>query len=92
LPQKGTVSISVNDHHKTEAVQVARRFLDLGFQIVATRGTAAALRNAGLPCKTVFKVNEGRPNAVDLLKGGDGERPVCWHGRAERRAMSACIR
>ena len=45
-------------------------FAELGFQLVATRGTAAALRAAGLQCKTVFKVNEGRPNAVDLLKGG----------------------
>jgi carbamoyl-phosphate synthase large subunit len=70
LPEKGTVFISVNDSHKREAVEVARRFTDLGFNLVATRGTAAALRAAGLTCKTVLKVNEGRPNAVDLLKGG----------------------
>src|SRR5437763_9916465 len=70
LPEKGTVFISVNDHHKSEAAAVARRFADLGFSLVATRGTAATLRNAGLQCKVVFKVNEGRPNAVDLLKGG----------------------
>jgi carbamoyl-phosphate synthase large subunit len=69
LPQSGTVFISVNEHHKAEAVDVARRFTALGFQLVATRGTAAALRGAGLTCKTVFKVNEGRPNVVDLLKG-----------------------
>ena len=49
----------------------AKRFAELGFKLVATRGTAAALRNAGLQCKTVLKVNEGRPNAVDLLKGGN---------------------
>jgi carbamoyl-phosphate synthase large subunit len=71
LPDKGTLFISVNDHHKREAVEIARRFADLGFKLVATRGTATALRNAGLTCKTVFKVNEGRPNAVDLLKGGN---------------------
>ncbi|HTP36658.1 MAG TPA: carbamoyl-phosphate synthase large subunit [Candidatus Acidoferrales bacterium] len=71
LPDKGTVFISVNDHHKREAVEVAKRFAELGFALVATRGTAAALRNAGLTCKTVFKVNEGRPNAVDYLKGGN---------------------
>jgi carbamoyl-phosphate synthase large subunit len=71
LPEKGTVFISVNDHHKREAVEVARRFAGLGFALVATRGTAAALRAAGLTCKTVFKVNEGRPNAVDFLKGGN---------------------
>jgi carbamoyl-phosphate synthase large subunit len=71
LPEKGTVFISVNDHHKAEAVGVARRFAELGFTLAATRGTAAALRNAGLVCRTVLKVNEGRPNAVDLLKGGN---------------------
>ncbi|MGA3042887.1 MAG: carbamoyl-phosphate synthase large subunit, partial [Bryobacteraceae bacterium] len=70
LPEKGTVFISVNEHHKPEAVAVARKFAALGFQLVATRGTAAALRAAGLACKIVFKVNEGRPNAVDLLKAG----------------------
>jgi carbamoyl-phosphate synthase large subunit len=70
LPDKGTVFISVNDHQKQEAVKVAKSFGGLGFQLVATRGTAAALRNAGLTCKTVLKVNEGRPNVVDLLKGG----------------------
>jgi carbamoyl-phosphate synthase large subunit len=70
LPDKGTVFISVNEHHKPEAAEVARRFAALGFQLVATRGTAAALRAAGLTCKVVFKVNEGRPNAVDLLKAG----------------------
>jgi carbamoyl-phosphate synthase large subunit len=68
LPEKGTVFISVNDHHKAEAVEIARRFTGLGFQLVATRGTASVIRAAGLPCKTVFKVNEGRPNVVDLLK------------------------
>jgi carbamoyl-phosphate synthase large subunit len=71
LPDKGTVFISVNDHHKREAVDVGKRFAALGFSLVATRGTAAALRGAGLICKTVFKVYEGRPNAVDLLKGGN---------------------
>ncbi len=70
LPEKGTVFLSINDRHKPEAVEVARRFADLGFQLVATRGTAAAISAAGLRCKTIFKVNEGRPNAVDLLKGG----------------------
>ena len=70
LPEKGTVFISVNDNHKREAIDVARKFAALGFNLVATRGTAAALRAAGLTCKMIFKVNEGRPNVVDLLKGG----------------------
>jgi carbamoyl-phosphate synthase large subunit len=70
LPEQGTVFISVNDNHKREAVDVAKKFAGLGFNLVATRGTAAALRAAGLTCKMIFKVNEGRPNVVDLLKGG----------------------
>ncbi len=70
LPDSGTVFISVNDRHKAEAVEVARKLHELGFQIVATRGTSAAIRQANIPCKTVFKVNEGRPNAADLLKAG----------------------
>ncbi len=69
LPDKGSVFISVNDRDKAGAVKVARAFADFGFQLFATRGTAAALQNAGIRCRTVFKVNEGRPNAVDLLKG-----------------------
>ncbi len=70
IPESGAIFISVNDHDKAEAMAVGKRFAELGFQLVATRGTAAILRGAGLACKTVFKVNEGRPNAVDLLKGG----------------------
>ena len=70
LPQKGTVFISVNDQYKPEAARLAKRFAELGFELVATRGTASYIQNTGVKCKTVFKVNEGRPNAVDLLKGG----------------------
>ena len=70
LPGKGTIFLSVNDRNKADAVELGRRFSELGFHLVATRGTAAALTAAGLACKTVFKVNEGRPNAVDLLKAG----------------------
>jgi carbamoyl-phosphate synthase large subunit len=70
LPEKGTVFISVNDRYKPEVAVIGKRFADLGFQLVATRGTAAMLRAAGLKCQVVFKVNEGRPNAVDLLKAG----------------------
>ncbi|MGH9627010.1 MAG: carbamoyl-phosphate synthase large subunit, partial [Bryobacteraceae bacterium] len=70
LPDKGAVFISVNDRHKREAVEVSKRLSEFGFELFATRGTTAALQAAGLRCKTVFKVNEGRPNAVDLLKAG----------------------
>ena len=70
MPDEGAVFISVNDRDKAAAVGVASRFHHYGFELFATRGTASALRAAGVPCKTVFKVNEGRPNAVDLLKAG----------------------
>ncbi len=70
LPEKGTIFVSVNDKYKPDVVPIARRFAELGFDLVATRGTAAVLQGAGLKCRTVFKVNEGRPNAVDLLKAG----------------------
>jgi carbamoyl-phosphate synthase large subunit len=68
LPQEGMIFFSVNDRHKNEAAALARRLARLGFQLAATRGTAAAFRAQGLEVKTVFKVNEGRPNAVDLIK------------------------
>jgi carbamoyl-phosphate synthase large subunit len=70
LPETGSIFISVNDTDKPVAVEVAKRFADLGFRITATRSTAAAIQTAGVKCKTVFKVNEGRPNAVDLMKTG----------------------
>jgi carbamoyl-phosphate synthase large subunit len=70
LPESGTVFISVNNSDKTAAVEVATKFLEFGFTLAATRGTAAVLKAAGMPVKTIFKVNEGRPNAVDLLKAG----------------------
>jgi carbamoyl-phosphate synthase large subunit len=70
IPDHGALFISVNDRDKSAAVEVAAKFAEFGFELFATRGTAAALKAAGLSCKTVFKVNEGRPNAVDLLKAG----------------------
>src|SRR5437764_176777 len=69
LPRSGTVFISVNDRDKPHVVEIAQRYLDLGFKIVATHGTADALQNAGVGCERVFKVKEGRPNVVDLIKG-----------------------
>ena len=70
IPDKGALFISVNDRDKAAAVEVAHRFHEYGFDLFATRGTAAAIQAAGLPVKRVFKVNEGRPNATDLIKAG----------------------
>ncbi len=69
LPTGGTVFFTVNDHDKQAAIALARRYVHLGFKIVATEGTANALEGAGLIVERVFKVEEGRPNAVDLIKG-----------------------
>jgi carbamoyl-phosphate synthase large subunit len=92
LPEKGTVFISVNDHHKAEAVAVAKRFAGLGFSLTATRGTATVLRSAGLLCRTVLKVNEGRPNAVDLLKGGNIQLAIYTTAGASAFADEKSIR
>jgi carbamoyl-phosphate synthase large subunit len=70
LPQNGTAFISVNDADKGQAVVLARRLARLGFNLMATFGTAARLREVGLKVETVFKVNEGRPNVVDHIKSG----------------------
>ena len=69
LPTAGTVFISVTDRDKKESIDLARRFIDLGFSLVATHGTAERLEQAGLSVERVFKVKEGRPNVVDLIKG-----------------------
>src|SRR5947209_1007129 len=70
LPLTGTVFVSVNDRDKRDVVELARRFLELGFRIVATQGTAACLERDGLQVKCIYKVQEGRPHVVDLIKGG----------------------
>jgi carbamoyl-phosphate synthase large subunit len=68
LPLKGRVFISVSDAHKNEAAEVAKDFEKLGFELVATAGTAAVLEKVGLKVQRIFKLSEGRPNAIDLLK------------------------
>jgi carbamoyl-phosphate synthase large subunit len=69
LPVKGTIFMSVNDHDKDQLVSLARTFVEMGFHIVATHGTAEVLETAGLQPERVYKVKEGRPNVVDLIKG-----------------------
>ncbi|WP_269900342.1 carbamoyl-phosphate synthase large subunit [Paenalcaligenes faecalis] len=71
LPKSGTAFISVRESDKPEAVEVARGLIDLGFKVVATRGTASAIEKAGLPVKVVNKVTEGRPHIVDMIKNGE---------------------
>ncbi|HEX5965490.1 MAG TPA: carbamoyl-phosphate synthase large subunit [Pyrinomonadaceae bacterium] len=71
LPRKGKAFLSVKDSDKGTAVLLARKLNRLGFDIVATLGTSARLREVGLTVEDVFKVNEGRPNIVDHIKSGD---------------------
>jgi carbamoyl-phosphate synthase large subunit len=69
LPTTGNVFLSVNDHDKDGVVELAKQFQEMGFHLVATHGTAAVLEEAGLQPERVYKVKEGRPNVVDLIKG-----------------------
>jgi carbamoyl-phosphate synthase large subunit len=68
LPTEGTVFFSVNTHDKLSVAPLARRFVDMGFKLVATHGTADVLEDAGMQVERVFAVKEGRPNVVDLIK------------------------
>jgi carbamoyl-phosphate synthase large subunit len=70
LPTGGTVFISVKDKDKPAAIQLAKTLHELGFAILATRGTAAAIHAAGLPVEVVLKVMEGQPHVVDYIKSG----------------------
>jgi carbamoyl-phosphate synthase large subunit len=71
LPSKGTVVITVKNADKARAVVVARDLVQLGFAVVATKGTAAAIAAAGVPVKVVNKVKDGRPHIADMVKAGE---------------------
>ena len=71
LPTSGCAFISVKNSDKPAMVDIARMLSELGFKLVATRGTAAAITQAGIACTTVNKVTEGRPHVVDMIKNGD---------------------
>jgi carbamoyl-phosphate synthase large subunit len=71
LPAAGTVVLTVKNGDKARAVEVARELHSLGFALVATRGTAAAISAAGVPVRAVNKVKDGRPHIVDLVKAGE---------------------
>jgi carbamoyl-phosphate synthase large subunit len=70
IPSSGSVFISVNDNDKKSVLPLASRLRDLGFRILGTRGTTEYLSAHGVPAEMVYKVNEGRPNCVDLIKSG----------------------
>ncbi len=68
LPVAGRVFLSVRDADKAAVVELARDFAERGFELIATRGTAEAIRAAGIACEMVNKVKEGRPHIVDMIK------------------------
>jgi carbamoyl-phosphate synthase large subunit len=71
LPTQGRVFMTVKNGDKARAVEVARELVGMGFELVATRGTAAAIEAAGVKVQTVNKVTEGRPHIVDMIKNSD---------------------
>jgi carbamoyl-phosphate synthase large subunit len=71
LPRSGCVFISVRNEDKKAAVVLAKGFIELGFRLVATRGTAQVIQAAGLHCEVIQKVREGRPHTVDKIKNGE---------------------
>ena len=100
LPTSGTVFLSVTDRDKDKSIELARRFIDLGFNLLATHGTADRLEKAGLAVERVYKVKEGRPNVVDWIKGGrvqlivntpHGQDPWFDEKAIRRAAVSARI-
>ena len=71
LPSDGTAFVSVRDGDKAGAVGVAEKLIALGFNVVATHGTAKIFRDAGVKCSAVDKVGEGRPHIVDMIKNDE---------------------
>ena len=92
LPLGGKVFISVSDAHKKQVADVARQFADLGFELISTGGTAAVLEKAGLKVERIFKLTEGRPNAVDLLKNKELQLVINTPSGATPRADEVKIR
>ena len=92
LPTEGVCFISVKDSDKANAIMAARELIDMGFKIIATSGTASAMREAGLDVETVNKVLEGRPHIVDKLTDGDVQLVFNTTQGAQSLADSASIR
>ena len=92
LPDAGSVFLSVRDGDKAGLVAMARRLTEMGFSILATRGTAARIREAGLAVSVVNKVLEGRPHCVDAIRSGDIQMVINTSQGAQSTADSFAIR
>jgi carbamoyl-phosphate synthase large subunit len=71
LPVSGKVFISVNDKDKKNIVPIARELMNMGFQIISTKGTSEILESNNIKCDSVLKISEGRPNVLDMMKNGE---------------------
>jgi carbamoyl-phosphate synthase large subunit len=92
LPEAGTAFVSVKDSDKKTAIQLARRLTEMGFQVMATKGTATTLRDAGLPVSVVNKVMEGRPHCVDAIRNGEIQLVINTTGTGQAVSDSFDIR
>ncbi len=92
IPLSGRVFISVMNKDKRPIVFVAKKLVDLGFELMATRGTAKVLTNNGIPVQTVFKVGEGRPDIVDRMKNGEVQLVINTPSGKKPKADEVAIR
>jgi len=83
IPEKGTIVATIADKDKDEAIPILKEFYNMGFKLISTEGTAAALRKQGVEVETVKKLKEGSPNIVDLIRGGKVDFVIntLTHGR-----------
>jgi carbamoyl-phosphate synthase large subunit len=92
LPLGGNIFISVSDADKPRVAEVAKKFVALGFELISTGGTAAVLEKAGLQVRRIFKLSEGRPNSIDLLKNKEIQLVINTPSGATPRADEIKIR
>ncbi len=92
LPTTGSVFISVMNRDKRAIILIAKKLVDLGFEIVATRGTSSILEKNGVPARTVHKVDQGRPDIIDLIKNAEIALVINTPGGKRPKSDEAVIR
>ena len=92
LPLEGTVLISVSNRDKPEVLEVARQFAEAGFSIIASKNTCKLIREAGIEAEMVHKLNEGRPNMLDLITNGKIDLIINTPIGQERKADDSYLR
>ena len=92
VPMSGTVFLSVRDSDKRHIVFVAKKLIDLGFELIATSGTYKVLSRNGIPVERIFKIQEGRPNVLDRMKNGEIQLVINTPSRRGAAAAEAQLR